>query len=60
MTRSPKNSSDGSTSSTSRSTTERSAGPTTQTTTSRSKPRPLTLDEIDEEFKRALAESERR
>ena len=36
MTRSPKNSSDGSTSSTSRSTTERSAGPTTQTTTSRS------------------------
>lgn len=60
MTRSPKNYSDGSTSSTSRSTTASSAGPTTQTTTSRSKPRPLTLDEIDEEFERALAESERR
>lgn len=42
------------------STTGDADGRTTKPTTSRSKPRPLTLDEIDEEFKRALAESERR
>ena len=68
MTRSPKNSSDGSTPSTpSASTTERSAGQTTQTTTSRSKkkphgltgrtgtPRPFTPEQLEETRKTMLA-----
>lgn len=60
MTHSPPSSKPGSTSSTPRSTTARSGGRKTRQTTSRSKPRPLSFEDIKDEFERALKESERR
>lgn len=55
MTRSPKNSSDGSTSSTPRSTTEPSAGPKTQTTTCPTDETPSTqIIDLFEALKKAL------